>query len=519
MIAIGPLFTVVTPVYNPSPEVLQDTIASVRRQTFPDWEFVLVDDASPNPAVRDVLQSAARADRRIRVIERAQNGHIVEATNDGLGVASGEYVVLLDHDDILTPNALERVAAHVGPRVDYLYSDEDKVDEYGRNFDHFAKPPWSPERLLGQMYTCHLSVLRTSLVRQVGCFRKGFEGSQDHDIVLRVTEAAREIVHIPDVLYHWRLVSGSAAADPHAKPYAQIAGQRAVQEALDRRNVDASVDRIEGRPGAYRIVRRLPPERRVSLIIPTRGQEAIVWGERRCLVVEACRSALDCTDHDNVEVVLVYDAVMPSSALDEAKEVCGDRLVLVPYGKPFNFSEKCNLGVLASSGERVVLLNDDVRVRTHGWLEQLVAPLEDPQVGMTGAKLYFADGTIQHAGHAYHHGEYLHPYLGVQGDHPGYMSELVVNREVSGVTAAAAAISRSVYEEVGGLCEELPINFNDVDLSYKVRSRGYRILYISNSELYHFESRTRPRSVEAWEREYVVERWGRPRLDDYMPRA
>ncbi len=514
-----PLFSIVTPVYDPEPAVLQDTVDSVLGQTFGDWEWVVVDDASPNPAVRDVLRAAAAADHRVRVLERGENGHIVAASNDGVDAASGEFLALLDHDDLLTRGALEQVAAHLGPDVDYLYSDEDKVDEHGRHFDYFPKPAWSPERLLGQMYTGHLSVLRTSLVREVGRFRPGFEGSQDHDLVLRVTERARRIVHIPQVLYHWRLVSGSAAADPHAKPYAHRAGLRAVQDALDRRHVDATVESIPGAPGSYRVRRHLRPGRTVSIVIPTRGQEGIVWGERRTFVVDAVTSVLRHTDHPDVEVVVVHDAVTPATTLDALRKVCGERLVLVPYVKPFNFSEKCNVGVLAASGELVVLLNDDVLVRSHGWLEQLVAPLLDPTIGMTGAKLYFADGTLQHVGHAYHDGEYLHPYLGCPGTHPGYMSGLLVSREVSGVTAAAAALRRSVFEQVGGLCEELPRNFNDVDLSYKVRDAGLRVVVVPASELYHFESRTRDRAVADWERQFVVERWGQPRHDAYVPHA
>lgn len=519
MRAISPLFTVLTPVYNPPPAVLRDTIASVRSQTFDDWELVLVDDASPDPSVLSMLREAAAADSRIRVIERRENGHIVAASNDGVVAAHGEYLALLDHDDLLTVDALERVAEHLGPHVDYLYSDEDKIDEESKHLDVFHKPTWSPERLLGQMYTGHLSVLRTNVVRRVGAFRPGYEGSQDHDLVLRVTEAARDIVHIPEVLYHWRLVRGSAAADPHAKPYAQIAGQKAVQDALDRRHDDATAEFIPDFPGCYRLQRRLPPQRTVSLVIPTRGTESLIWGQRRVLAVEACRSALENTDHANIEVVLVYDTATPASVLDAAREVCGDRLVLVHFDKPFNFSEKCNVGALAASGDRIVLLNDDIRVRSPGWLERLVGPLEDPSVGMTGAKLYFADGTLQHVGHSYNRGEYLHPYLGVPGENPGFLSELVVNREVSGVTAAASALSRSVFEEVGGLCEELPVNFNDVDLSYKVRSRGYRILFVANCELYHFESKTRHRVVHGWERDIVVHRWGRPSRDPFMPEA
>jgi glycosyltransferase involved in cell wall biosynthesis len=511
------LFSIVTPVYDPPIDVLKQSIESVLAQDFEDWELILVDDFSPTAAVPIVIAQYAQDDARIRLIERDTNGHIVVASNDGVRLAQGEFIALLDHDDLLAPTALSRVASAIADHddVDYVYTDEDKVGEDGRFYGTFHKPAWSPERLRGQMYTSHLSVLRTSVVREVGGFREGFEGSQDHDLVLRVTERARRVVHVPEVLYHWRAVEGSTAVDIGAKPYANDAGLHAVQEHLDRTGVRATA--VAGaESGRYEVRRMLDPEVRVSLVIPTMGQSAFVHGEQRVLIVEAVRSALALTRHADVEIVVVHDAPTPGHVLDELREVAGNQLVLVPFDAPFNFSTKMNLGVSHASGDRIVFLNDDVEAISQGWLEQLVAPLDEPGVGLTGAKLYYADQTVQHAGHAYFNAGYHHPFRFRTRDEAGPFGELFVNREVTGVTAACAAMRRDTYFEIGGFTETLPGNFNDVDLCYKVAAAGLRTLFIANSELFHFESQTRVAQVADWERLSVVGRWGTPVEDAYL---
>ncbi len=513
-----PFFSIVTPVYQTPREVLEATIDSVRTQTFTDWELILVDDCSPDDEVRDVLRAAARLDSRIRIHLRPLNGGISAASNDALDLVRGPFLALLDHDDLLTSDALQRMADafQEHPDADYGYSDEDKIDVDGVVSEEFHKPDWSPERLRHSMYTGHISVLRTALVREVGGFRSAFDGSQDHDLVLRVTERARRVVHVPEVLYHWRIIPGSAAGSSEAKPYAWLAGQRAVQEHLDRSGVQG-VAELGRLTSFYRLRRQLDPALRVSIVIPTGGQKGVIWGEPRWLAAEAVRSALTKTAHTNVEVVVVHDLTTPPAMLAELKAIAGSRLVLVPYGSPFNFSEKCNLGFLHSTGDVIVLLNDDVEIKSDNWLEALAAPLREPDVGLVGARLLLSDGTVQHAGHAYAGAIWHHPYYGCAGDDPGYFGALIVNREVSGVTAACAAIRRDVYEQVGGLSEELPMNYNDVDLSYKVREMDYRVICLADCELYHFESRTRSRAVTEGEADFVHRRWGTPRRDAFMP--
>lgn len=511
-----PSFSVLTPVYEPPIDALRAAIDSVREQTYGDWELILVDDCSPSPEVREVLRAAA-ADPRVRLIERDANGGIVAASNDAIAAASGEFLVLLDNDDLLHPRALEKVAAALADdgEVDYVYTDEDKIDADGCHYDEFRKPSWSPERLRGQMYTSHLSVLRASLVRDVGGFHPGFDGSQDHDLVLRVTERARRVAHVPEVLYHWRVVPGSTAGDASAKPYAWEAGRRAVQAHLDRVGVRGEVQLGEI-PGTLRIVREPAPGHVVSVVIPTRGSSAMVWGEERVFVVEAVRSVLENAGYPRIEIVVVYDSETPSQVVESLAAVGGDRVVLVPFAGPFNFSAKCNVGFLAASGDVIVLLNDDVQAAEAGFLAQLVAPLDEPGVGMTGARLLFADGRLQHGGHLYADGELMHAFLGAGGDDPGPFAALRVSRETSGLTAACVALTRQTFEAVGGLCEMLPVNFNDVDLSMKVRSLGLRLLWLENVVLYHFESQTREAAVHQWEHDFMTERWFFPAEDAYL---
>lgn len=523
-----PLFSIVTPVYNTPLDVLADMVESVRAQTFSDWEHILVDDCSKDPAVREYLRAQTEADKRFVLIERPVNGHIVVASNDGLRAARGEFIALLDHDDLLAPDALRQMASAIRkePDVDYLYSDEDKVDAEGRFYGLFRKPVWSPEQLRGHMYTCHFSVLRASMVRELGGFHEGYEGSQDHDLVLRVTERARRVVHIPQVLYHWRVVPGSAAGDPHAKPYAWVAGVKAVQAHLDRVGIEGAVDFGPGQ-GTYRITRRLDRDVRISVVIPTAGAEGLVWGQRRTYVVEAVRSLLERGGHPDVEIVVVHDNGTPTRTLEQLQDLARSQLTLVPYAKPFNFSEKCNVGVLASHGEVVVIMNDDTEIDSDDFLVQLAAPLFEPGVGMTGAQLLHADGTVQHGGlaldrrlgHLLAQGRHVSagPFLVGDTVRRRVGGALMVNRECSGVSAACLAITRRLYEELGGLSEQLPVNFADVDLSMKAARTGLRTLWIANACAYHFEARSRHPVVHRREGRALERRWDLPPQDPYLP--
>ena len=505
-----PRYSVITPVYNPPPDVLRACIESVRNQWLGDWQLCLVDDASTAPGVHEVLRDAAAIDRRIEVRYRDRNGGIVEASNDALEMATGTWVAFLDHDDLLTPHALAAVDAIVetDETIDYCYSDEDHIDRGGRFFDPFHKPDWSPERLRSQNYTCHLSVMRRSLVDEVGRFRHGFDGAQDYDLILRVTERARRVEHAQQVLYHWRMGEGSTSGDATSKPYAYEAGRRAVADHCARVGIDAEVE-----PGAIlgvqRLRRRVHGEPLVSIVIPTRGSVGRVWGVDRIFVIDAVRSVVERSTYQHVEIVVVADVAMDPAIVTELDALAGDRLRVVWYDKPFNFSDKVNVGALAATGDLLLFLNDDIEVIDADWLETMVAIAQEDDVGAVGARLLFADGTLQHAGHLYNGGP-THIFGGRGGDEIGPSGLLVVQREVSGVTAACLMTRREVFESVGGFTTSLPENFNDVDFCLKLRHRDLRIVYTPYASLHHFESQTRVPLVKQFEIDFIMARWAHP---------
>lgn len=504
-----PRFSIITPVYNLPVEVLAETVESVLSQSYDNWEWILVDDCSPDAHVLPALKEHAARDPRIRVHARPANGGIVAASNDGIDRAAGEFIALLDHDDLLTRDALSEMSQAIDELpddVDYLYSDEDKVLEDGTLGHAFRKPDWSPERFRHHMYTCHLSVIRTSLVKELGGFRPGYDGSQDWDLVLRVTERARRIHHVPRILYHWRMIEGSTAGDSSAKPYARDAGARAIKDHLDRLGVQASVE-YRGDLSNYELHRRPDLATPTSIIIPTRGSAGAVWGTRRCFVVEAVRSVVNHTSHESLQFVVVYDTSTPDSVLDELRAIPGADVTLVPFGSSFNFSAKCNLGALHATGEILIFLNDDVQAESDEVIGQLIAPLSEAGVGMTGPKLLFESQRIQHAGVASGpHGLGHSHYKALAGG--PRRTELSINREVSALTGACIAIKADLFHEVGGFAERLAVNYNDVDLSFKVRRHGHRLVWLWDTVLWHFESISRSPVVHKWERDFMAQRWG-----------
>ena len=372
-----PRFSIVTPVFDPPLDVLDHMLASVRHQTLGSWEHCIVDDGSSRPGVIERLEAAAAAEPRIRLRLRHKRGGIVAASNDGLEMAQGEFIALLDHDDELAPTALQVMAEHIDahPEADVLYSDEDKIDRKGHRSDAFVKPAWSPDRLLGQMYTSHLSVIRRSLIGEVGGFRSGYDGAQDWDLVLRVTERARAVVHVPHVLYHWRTLEGSAAARSDAKPWAHEASVRVINEHLDREGIEAVACEVPSYPGHYWLEPALRSEPLVSVVIPTAGRTQVIDGEVVPLVVNCVRTLLQRSNYEHLELVVVIDDHADDGVRDELRAIGGDRLELVEFDEPFNFSRKVNVGVAASRGEHLLLLNDDIEVLPHAWRP---APADTP---------------------------------------------------------------------------------------------------------------------------------------------
>lgn len=504
---MAPRFSVLTAVHDPERAHLEQCIESVSDQDFADWEHIIVDDASTQPWVAEVLDRAAAADERVSVIRRGDNGGIVAASNDALAAATGELIALLDHDDVLARRALSSMSAACHDEVDVAYSDHDLLRADGRLATPSYKPDFSPERLRSQNYITHFLVARRALVDEIGGFRPGFDGAQDHDLVLRLTESAGGVTHVPKVLYHWRQSPDSVTTSSDNKPWAFEAGVRAVADHCDRVGIGATVELTE-HEGCYRVRRRLTDRPLVSVIIPTRGSAGRVWGATRVFVVDAIQSLLDQSTYRQLEFVVVYDSATPEPVLAALRRIAGEQLKLVEYDKPFNFSDKMNLGAVHSSGEMLLMLNDDTELIEPDSIEVLVAHLQTPGVALVGAKLLFADSTLQHGGHVYHY-DLRHACLGWPGDSPGPwpLRPLAVERECSGVTAAAALIHRSAFEQVGGFSTDLPLNFNDVDLCLKLRAAGHRIVWTPWSVWYHFESRTRVPELAEGEYEFINERW------------
>jgi O-antigen biosynthesis protein len=505
-----PRFSIVTPVFETPARILWQMLESVWAQTFDGWELCLVDDASTAPHVREMLERAQREDPRVRVLHRAENGGIVAASNDALGLASGEFVALLDHDDELHPDALALVhEALLGtPEADYVYTDEDKIDPGGHHMGPFLKPDWSPDRMRTQMYTCHLSVLRRSLVEEVGGFDPGFEGSQDWDLILKVTERARAVLHVPRVLYHWRMLEASAAGGGEAaKPWAYEAGTRAVQAHCDRIGLPARVERDEADAGVYRLEPELKEQPLVSIVIPTCGQVREIRYQAVVLVCHCVRSIVEKSTYENYEIVVVVDDVTPQNVLDELREIAGERLRLVRYDRPFSFSAKINVGAVQSEGEHLLLLNDDIEVATPNWIERMVMYSGLPEIGAVGGRLLWEDGRLQHVVVRFEHGLPGHLYYGFDGDFPGYANDVRVVQNSLAVTGACLMTRRDLFEEVGGLSSILPVNYNDIDYCLKLRANGRRVLYDPDLVMYHFESSSRSTDVEEWEKDRLKDRW------------
>jgi GT2 family glycosyltransferase len=507
-----PRFSIVTPVYETPEPLLRAAVDSVRRQTYGDWELCLVDDGSMRPHVRDLFTELS-PDPRIQVRHLPAQGGIVAASNEGLEMATGDFVVLLDHDDELHPRALESVAealdAH--PDADYLYTDEDKIDEHGRHSGVFLKPDWSPDRFRLQMYTLHLSVFRRELVDAVGGFDPDFEGSQDFDLVFRVTERAREVVHLQEVLYHWRITATSVTSGEGAKPWAYEAGTRAIRAHLERTGFPASV-RHEGN-GLYRLAPALTDHPLVSVVIPSAGTLRRIHGMPVNLLEQCVHSVVEQSSYENLEIVIVADPSVDSGLRHRLRSFVGDRLRIVDYTRPFNFSEKINVGALVARGDYLVLLNDDITVITPDWIESLLMYASRDGIGVVGAKLRFGDGRLQHVGLVVPAGGPGHIYRGYPADFDGYVNCVRVPCNYLALTGACMMTSAADFDAVGGFSPDFPLNYNDVDYCLKLRQYGKRAVYNPEAELYHFESSSRHTAVSQDELDRLHGRWH----DDLQP--
>ncbi|MFY9781180.1 MAG: glycosyltransferase family 2 protein [Candidatus Baltobacteraceae bacterium] len=515
---LKPTFSILMPAYNTPERYLRAAIESVRAQVYPYWELCVADDASPDPSVRRVLEEYAGLDSRIRVTFREKNGHISRAMNSALEIATGEFVAFLDHDDQITPDALFECAliANRTPDVDMIYSDEDKIDEGGVRSSPFFKPDWNPDTFLSRMYTCHFGVYRRSLVEALGGLRSGFDGSQDYDLVLRLTERTTRVQHIPRILYHWRIHSASTASDGAVKPYAETAAIRAIGEALARRGEPGSVSPAPDAPGTYIVRYAIRKRDKVSIIIPTRNHGEDV---DRCL-----KSIFAKTTYDHFEIVLLDNGSDDEASLQtfERWKIRDRRVKVVRYEAPFNFSRINNYAVQKSDGYYVLLLNNDTEVISADWMEAMVEQAQRPSIGAVGAFLLYPDGSVQHAGVITGIGGVAgHSHKYFPGNALGYFSTLRAINNYSAVTAACLMVRRSVFDQVGGFDEGLAVAFNDVDFCLKIRKAGYRNVCLPHVKLYHFESKSRgheatPEQIRRFQGEIKVmeQRWSTRAVPD-----
>lgn len=505
-----PVVSIVTPVYRPDLAHFKACVASVFAQTAEDWQLILVDDASGDEGLSKLLDRYA-LDPRVVVHTRSENGGIVAASNDALKLANGRLIAFLDHDDVLRPFAVEKVELHAAanPAAEVIYSDRGHIDASdNRVASNFFKPTWSPERLRGGMYIAHLTVVSREAALAVGGFRSEFEGSQDYDLVLRITERGKPIVHIPKILYQWRATEHSTAMNPDAKPYAREAGLRAVQAHCDRVGIDATVEQAS-LAGSYVLKRRPAPGSKVSIIIPTMGASAEIFGKPRCLPIEAVRSIVQHEYVADYEILVIYDDRGDNdlSYLDELSAVGNGHVQLIPFREPFNFSKKINVGALSATGDVLLLLNDDIEVVSAHWLDHLVAIAQEPDVGSVGAKLLFENDLIQHAGLGVSPPWAVFNANWKSKDTGGYFRTLISDHEVVGVTGACLAVRSDVFFEIGGFCEDFPGAFNDVDFSFKCVLAGYRNVAANSVVLYHFESLTRNPQISLSEHSGLIGRW------------
>ena len=512
-LAYQPLISVVMPTYNPPIKFLEMAIESVQKQLYTNWEFCIADDASTDPKVRACLEKYAANDERIKVHFREENGHISASSNSALDLATGEFVALLDHDDELTEHALYMVAEALNQNkdLDVIFSDEDKINEQGTRHGPHFKPGWNRALFYCQNYVSHLGVYRTSILKDIGGFRLGYEGSQDYDLALRAIEKTTDerIHHIPHILYHWRAISGSTALCIDEKSYAVEAGRKALKSHLDRIGVKADVVPSEismHHRAVYELPKKLPL---ISVIIPTRDQVEVL---KTCV-----DGLLHKTDYDNLEVIIMDNGSEAPETMAYFAELKKDKRVqVIRHDAPFNYSELNNIAAKKAKGDYYLLLNNDIEPINREWLTEMLRQMIFEDVGIVGAKLYYPNKTLQHAGVVMSTiGIADHLFRFLTPDDFGYFARTKMSQEFMAVTAACMLVKKSVFEELNGLDEEnLAVAFNDVDFCLRAYEAGYRIVYTPFANLTHHESLSRGAEegldkVKRFKREttYIWNRW------------
>ena len=491
-----PLISVITPVFNTPVAWLEQTIQSVLAQTYENWELILVDDGSTDPALRQYLSSLGNRDSRIRVFELESNRGISAASNYGLEHLRGDWIGFLDHDDLLEPDALFQTAKLLQrfPDADVIYSDEDKLTEAGFERPLF-KPDWSPDFFLSGNYLCHFITVRTELVRRVGGFRSEFNGAQDYDLLFRVIEQTDRIHHVPRVLYHWRRSASSSAIDVRQKPGQLEAARRAVEEHLERKGTKARVA-IDWPTHTFWVQRELVEPQKISIIIALRD---------RVELLSRCLESISGATYPNYEIVILGNDDQLKDARPSIRAV---KHRLLNYEGPFNLSTLNNVAVEQTQSPWLLFLHDDVEVVDGEWLGTMAEHIQRPEVGAVAPLLLYPNNSIEHAGVVVGTaGIAQDAFRGFPADDAAVLKQAGVTRNYSCVTGACLLTRRDAFKQVGGFDERLPLAFYDVDFCLKLRRAGYLIVYTPFARLYHHDTAGRTASAGSVESDVIRERW------------
>lgn len=515
-----PLISVITPAFNTPEKFLRSMIKSVLEQSYGKWELCIADGSMDDGVTYKILEEYASKDKRIKIKRIGKNRGISGNSNEALALAQGDYIALFDHDDLLTPDALYEVVKAINKtNADFIYSDEDKTDEQGKDFfDPAFKPDFSPDYFITNNYLCHFSVIKKKLLDRAGrYFDRRYDGAQDFDLFLRCSEHTKSIMHLPKILYHWRIHSGSAASGPAAKPYTHEAGKRAVQAHLDRCGISAVVlDGPYDLPNVYRIKYAIKGEPLVSIIIPNCNHKKDL---QKCL-----QSIISKNNYSNYEVLVVENNSNEEDIFAYYKKIDGhDKIRVLYYQDEFNYSKINNWATGQAQGEYIVLLNNDVTIISSNWMEEMLVFAQHNDVGAVGAKLLYPDNTVQHGGVIIGAGLVAHhAHLTLAANDPGYAGRAVLVQNLSAVTAALMMLSKKVFEQANGFDENFAVAYNDVDLCLRLRQAGYLIVYNPDVLAYHYESKTRgqddtlaKRKRAEKEIEQFYKKWGKNLHDPY----
>ena len=495
------VISVLVPAYRTPEFFLKQMMESVLLQTYPYLELCIADGSGTDDSVEKVVKEYQKKDPRVRYRRLEKNEGIAGNTNAAIEMATGEYLALFDHDDLLSPNALFEVASAIEKeKADVIYTDEDKVtSDLKEHFQPHFKPDFNPDLLCANNYICHLFVVKRSLALKLGGQDPAYDGAQDYDFIFRCTENAEKIVHVAKILYHWRVHQASTADNPSSKLYAFDAGKRAIEAHLARIGAKAEVSHTKDL-GFYRVKYQVQGNPMVSIVIPNKDEKETL---KKCL-----ESIWKKTSYPNYEIILVENNSTTQEIRDYYKELDGkERVRVVYWEKEFNYSAINNFGVSYAKGEYILCLNNDITVISPDWLEELLANCQRPEVGIVGARLYYPDNTIQHAGIVLGMGGCAGSlFVGLARSRGGYLHKAALQQDLSAVTAACFMVKKEVFEKVGGFEEKLAVAFNDVDFCLKVRHAGYLVVYDPYAELYHHESKTRGyENTEAKKRRFQEE--------------